>query len=271
MTEAEMQNRLINVEEILATKFPKKKFSPWVVKLIKNILHVDELNEIIRYADQESYGFCEQVLEYLDIKIELEGLENVPADGTLYTFASNHPLGGIDGITLCSVVGRRYGEVRMLVNDFLLFIKPLAHMSIPINKVGGQARSLPEAVNKVFSSDNQIFIFPAGICSRKIDGIIQDLAWSKTFIQKSTKYNRKIVPVHFIGENSKKFYRIASICKALRIKFNLAMLFLPEELLKARGKTFKVVFGKPLSPEYFEKSKPASVWAQHVRELVYKL
>ncbi|MBQ5639991.1 MAG: glycerol acyltransferase, partial [Bacteroidales bacterium] len=90
-----MQNRLINVDEILATKFPKKKFSPWVVKLIKNILHVDELNEIIRYADKESYGFCEQVLEYLDIKIELEGLENVPADGTLYTFASNHPLGGI--------------------------------------------------------------------------------------------------------------------------------------------------------------------------------
>lgn len=271
MTEAEMQSRLINLDKVLATKFPGKKFPPLVIKLLRNVLHVDELNEIIRHTDQDGYVFCEQALKYLDIKLEIEGLENVPADGSLYTFASNHPLGAVDGITLCSIIGRKYGPVGMLVNDFLLFLKPLAPLGIPVNKVGSQSRNLPIAINNSFASKDQIFIFPAGICSRKIDGVVQDLPWSKTFIVKSISNNRKVVPVHFIGENSKKFYRIANICKALKLKFNLAMVFLPAELLKARGKTFKVVFGKPLEPEYFNKSKSASEWAQDIRELVYKL
>lgn len=271
MTETEMQSRLINIDKVLATKFPKKKFSPLIIKLINNILHVDELNDIIKHTDKDGYEFCEQTLKYLDIKIEIEGLENIPSDGTLYTFSSNHPLGAVDGITLCALIGRNYGEVKMLVNDFLLFLKPLAPLGVPVNKVGAQSRNLSAAVNNAFESNDQIFIFPAGICSRKIDGKVQDLPWNKTFITKSTKNNRKIVPVHFVGENSKKFYRIANICKALKIKFNIAMLFLPAELLKARGKTYKIIFGKPLEPEYFNKSKSAKEWAQYVRELVYKL
>ena len=61
------------------------------------------------------------------------------------------------------------------------------------------------------------------------------------------------------------------LCRALGIKLNIPMFMLPGELYRARGKSFKVVFGKPLPPDYFDNSMKPSGWASHVRELVYEL
>ncbi len=265
-------SRFVSVEDVVSSKFYGGKKAPrLLVWLMKKILHEKELNELIAACPGEGDVFCQQILDYLNIKIEVKGLDNVPADGTVYTFASNHPLGGVDGMTLCSIVGSHFGPVRMLVNDFLMFLTPLRPISIPINKVGSQVRNLHLLVNEVFESKNQIFIFPAGLCSRKIDGKVQDLAWSKTFVQKSIANNRFIVPVHFIGQNSKRFYWLANTSKRLGLKFNIAMVFLVDELFRAKGKTFKIIFGKPIPPEFFDKSKSALEWASWMRTTVYNL
>jgi putative hemolysin len=144
-------------------------------------------------------------------------------------------------------------------------------MSIPINKTGAQARDLPKLINEVYHSDNNLMIFPAGLCSRKIKGKVQDLPWSKNFIKMCRETNRYVVPIHFIGRNSNRFYNIANICKWLKLKFNFAMLFLPDEMYRQRGGTFKVLFGDPIPPETFDKSKTDTEWAAWVREKVYEL
>lgn len=263
--------RLVDIGQVVASKFGGKKVPAWMIFLLKKILHQDYINHVISRTTEDGIPFCGQVLDLLDIKVEVEGLENIPDDGTLYTFASNHPLGGADGITLCSVIGQRFGDIRLLVNDFLMFVKPLAPMCIPVNKVGGQARNLPALVNEAFHSDKQLLIFPAGLCSRKTDGVIRDLAWSKTFVTKSVESGRAIVPVHFIGRNSERFYRVANICKRLGIKFNLAMLLLPDEMYRAIGGRFKVIFGKPIPSTTFDKSKTPSAWAATLRQAVYDM
>jgi putative hemolysin len=114
-------------------------------------------------------------------------------------------------------------------------------------------------------------MFPAGLCSRKTKGVVKDLEWKKTFIVKSVNTQRDIIPVHFEGENSKFFYRLANINKMLGIKFNIAMLYLADEMFKNTNKRFKVTFGKPIPWQTFDKSKSPSEWAQHVKELVYTL
>jgi putative hemolysin len=116
-----------------------------------------------------------------------------------------------------------------------------------------------------------MLMFPAGLCSRKIDGKIHDLPWKKTFISKSVETHRDIVPIHFSGQNSEKFYRIANICKALNLKFNVAMLFLVDDMYKNVHKTFRVAFGKPIPWETFDKSKTPAQWAQYVQDKVYEL
>ena len=263
-------DHIIDLDKIVSDKFNGKKLPGFVMRFLKRFLHIDYLNAYF-CKGYDGIEFCKGAVEYLGYNLVIEGLDNIPADGTVYTFASNHPLGGPDGVAISSVIGEKYGSLKLLVNDFLMMVPGLKPLSIPVNKVGGQARNLPMLVREIFSSDNQILIFPAGLCSRKIDGVVQDLPWSKAFIVHSVANGRPIVPVRFDARNSNRFYRLAALRKFLKIKFNLEMITLPDELYKSRNKTFKVTFGKPIPPEFFDKSRTPLEWAAYVREQVYKL
>ena len=96
-----------------------------------------------------------------------------------------------------------------------------------------------------FKSDNHMLMFPAGCAPVRSMGEIHDLPWKKTFITKSVETHRDVVPIHFSGRNSERFYRIANLCKTLRLKVNIAMLFLVDEMYKNVHKTFHVTIGNP--------------------------
>ena len=207
------------------------------------------------------------------MNVTIEGEENLPDknDGKLYTFVSNHPLGGEDGVCLGSIIGRHYdGKFRYLVNDLLLSLPGLRPVSIGINKTGKQSRDFPRMVEAGFRSDNHMLMFPAGLNSRMIDGKIHDLPWKKTFITKSVEYQRDVVPIYFSGRNSKRFYRIAKWQKKLGLKINLAMLFLVDEMYENVGKNFRVVVGKPIPWQTFDKSRTPMEWAKFVEDKVYE-
>ena len=265
---------LIDLDRIVRSRAgAKAKYIPsFVVGWLKRLIHQDFLNEYLKrgYVGVE---FCENTLRYLDVTVKVEGLENVSDLSKRYTFVSNHPLGAIDGVTLGMVLGRHYdGKIKYLVNDLLMNLEGLAPLCVPINKLGAQARNFPQLVDDAFRSDNQMIMFPAGICSRRMkDGSIRDLPWNKAFVVKSVATRRDIVPIHFIGQNSSRFYTIAEWCKRLRIKFNLAMLFLPDEMYRSQHGTYKVVIGEPIPWTAFDKSKTPYQWAQEVKRQVYKL
>lgn len=264
---------LIDVDRILRAKAPKQyKYIPgFVISYLKKIVHQDEINVFLTESkDKVGVDFLKASLDFLDAKVEVKGMENLP-DG-LCTFVSNHPLGGQDGVALGYVLGRHYdGEVKYLVNDLLMNLHGLAPLCIPINKTGKQSKDFPKMVEAGFASDDQLIMFPAGLCSRRRNGVIRDLEWKKTFIVKSVQAKRDVVPVHFEGRNSDFFYNLANICKALGIKFNIAMLYLADEMFKNRHKTFTVTFGKPIPWQTFDKSKTPAQWAEYVKDIVYKL
>lgn len=267
----------IDLDRIIREKMgTKARYVPSVaVRWLKHIIHQDEVNRFLwESRDKKGTEWLEECTRYLDMTLDIEGLENLPDknDGRLYTFVSNHPLGGVDGVALGAIIGRHYdGRFRYLVNDLLMNLPGLAPLCIPINKTGKQSRSFPEMVEAGFSGDNHILMFPAGICSRKIDGQIHDLPWKKTFITKSVETKRDIVPIHFGGRNSDFFYGLANVCKALHIKFNIAMLFLVDEMYKNVHKSFRVAIGKPIPWQTFDKSKTAMEWAKYVQDMVYRL
>lgn len=265
---------LIDVDKILKEKAGKKssRIPRFVVSYLKRIVHQEEINEFLKsVSDKSGVDFLEACMEYLDVKIEVNGLENLPSDD-MCTFVSNHPLGGQDGIALGYVLGKHYnGRIKYLVNDLLMNLHGLAPLCIPINKTGSQSRDFPRMVEAGFRSDDHIIMFPAGLCSRRVEGKIQDLEWKKTFIVKSVETQRCVVPIHFEGRNSNFFYNLASLCKFFGIKFNIAMLYLADEMYKNRHKTFKITIGKPIPWQTFDKSRTSSQWAEYVRELVYKL
>ena len=265
---------LIDVEKILKQKVGKKfKYIPgFLISYLKRIVHQDELNVFLRGSKGKmGVDFLEACLDFLDVKVEVKGLENL-SDSGKYTFVSNHPLGGQDGISIGYVLGKKYnGNVRYLVNDLLMNLHGLAPLCIPVNKTGSQSRDFPRMVEAGFKADNHIIMFPAGLCSRRQNGIIRDLEWKKTFVVKSVETQRDVVPIHFEGRNSDFFYNLANVCKFLGIKVNIAMLYLADEMFKNRHKTFTLTIGKPIPWQTFDKSKTPSEWAQYVKDVVYKL
>jgi len=273
----QITEKTIDIDSILKGKMGAK--AKWVprplVSWLKRIAHQDQVNAFLwESRDKVGTEWLEECVRYLQMTLKVEGKENLPAkdDGRLYTIVSNHPLGGADGVALGAIIGRHFdSRFRYLVNDLLMNLPGLAPLCIPINKTGKQSRNFPAMVKAGFESDNHMLMYPAGICSRRqSDGSIRDIPWSKTFIQKSVEYQRDVVPIHFSGQNSSFFYRLANFSDK-HLKFNLAMLFLVDEMYKNVGKSFEVKIGKPIPWQTFDKSKTPQQWAQYVEDIVYSL
>ena len=264
----------IDIKQVLRQKAPSaaRKIPGFMVDYLIRTVHQDELNEILRrYHDKDGVAFMQELIGYFDLNLELVNEENIPAEGR-YIFASNHPLGGLDGICLSAIIGGRFdGKIRYLVNDLLLYLSNLRSIFVPINKHGAQGKKNAELIEKAYASANQIITFPAGLCSRKQNGKIQDTEWKKSFIQKAVEYRRDIVPVFFEGRNSNFFYCLANMRKALGIKMNYEMIYLPDEMFKSKHKTYSIHFGKPIPWQTFDSSRKPAEWAEWVKEIVYNL
>ena len=261
---------IIDVDDVIASKAKGKKFPKWVVNFIKKFIHQDFLNEYFRRGDL-GVDFCDGALEYLGDTFEVVGEENIPSEGR-FCFVANHPLGGADALKLISFCCHKYdSHVVTPANDILMSLKQLSEILVPVNKLGGQSRDLPALLDEAFNSDKQVCLFPAGLCSRKIDGIVQDLPWKKTFITKSRASGRDIIPIWFSGRNSWRFYFIERLCKKLKFKTNYAQFFLPDELYRNRNKHYKMVIGKPIPSSTFTADRKDAEWAAEVRKAVYEL
>lgn len=273
----EITEHTIDIDRILSDKMGRRaRYVPhFLVSWLKRLIHQDQVNKFIWESRHLSgVEWLEACVRYLKMDIEIVGKENLPAadDGRLYTFVSNHPLGGQDGVALGAVIGRHYdGRFRYLVNDLLMNLPGLAPVCIGINKTGRNGRNFPLMVEAGFKSDNHMLMFPAGLNSRKQkDGSIHDILWKKTFITKSVEFQRDVVPIHFSGTNSKRFYRIAKFSDRF-LPFNLAMLFLVDEMYRNVGKHFRIDIGKPIPWQTFDRSRTPAQWAVYVEDIVYDL
>jgi putative hemolysin len=266
---------LIDVKQVLKSKLgDKTKFIPaFAVNYLIRLIHQNELNDIIiKNEELQGVDFMNAVVSSFNINLNIKNEENLPDASGRYIFASNHPLGGLDGICLSAIIGNHYDKkIKYLVNDLLLFIPNLQSIFVPVNKHGAQNRDAVKKTDEAYSSDNQIITFPAGLCSRKQHGIIGDLEWKKSFIQKAIEYERNVVPIYFEGGNSNFFYRFANFRKQFGIKFNIEMLLLPDEMFKNKNKIFNIVVGKPISWQSLKQNKKPAEWAQEIKNTVYEL
>jgi putative hemolysin len=264
----------IDVEKVLREKSPAmaKKIPRFAISLLKKIIHQEDINLFLRKCGHlQGVDFATGMIDYWAVTLNVEGLDNLPKD-TNFIFASNHPLGGLDGVALTSIVGKAFDhKVRFVVNDILMTVRNFDPVFVPVNKHGAQSKGSAEVINEVYNSDLQVLYFPAGLVSRWQKGKIEDLEWKKAFIAKSIQYQRDVVPVYFGGKNTRFFYGFAFLRKLLRITINLEMLLLPHELFKQHGKTFTVRFGKPIPWQTFDKSRSTRAWADFVKKATYAL
>ena len=270
-----------DIRAVLKQKAPNAHVPGFLIRYLERIAHIKQMNAFLRkYPDVKNYDFIQLVLdEELGCSASIDGIENIPTDGKPLIFASNHPLGGLDGMIIAQMIHESRSSrgdsrpLKVIVNDLLMFMEPLAGLWAPVNKVGRLTKEQAQQQHALWESETDVLTFPAGICSRlqRIDGKwqIQDFEWQKNFIQRAREYQRDIVPIYFEGRNSKFFYTLAYIRKLLHIKLNIEMLYLVDEMYGAHGKHFKVHVLPPISYTSIDTPKSPKEWAAYIKQIVY--
>lgn len=262
----------IHIGEIVRRLSGRKLPQP-LIRLLECLIHQDEINDILdRYGHLEGVDFMTALVGYFHVDIGWNGADRLPADKRCL-FVSNHPLGGLDGICLSHLIGSHYcSDVRYIVNDILFHLRPLRQIFVPVNTRGRQKRESIDRLQEAFESDLPVITFPAGFCSRLIDGKVQDTPWKKSFVRQAYAYKRDIVPLFFEGLNSKRFYRIERFRQLLGLKFNIGMALLPDEMFRSKGRRFRVFAGRPIQWQSLASDpRDTAEQALHIRSLAYDL
>jgi len=248
-----------------------KKLPGFVISILKRIIREREINEILdRCTGMEGFPFLVKMIDEFKLKLEVEGKENLP-ETSRCIFAANHPFGVIDGLIITHTVAEKYGSLKAIGNDAFMFVEPLRPFIFSVNVYGSNTKERIAALDELYASDTAITHFPAGEVSRRYDGKIQDCGWQKSFVSKAVSHKRDIVPIHFIGKNSRLFYFVSDFRKLLGIKMSLELMLLPNEMLNKKGKTIRVIIGKPISSLTLDKKVTHQEWTNKIRAYIYAL
>nr|MBK9651585.1 1-acyl-sn-glycerol-3-phosphate acyltransferase [Bacteroidota bacterium] len=265
--------KFIDIDKIFLEKNARlhKMIPGFILRYLKKITRQEQVNYFIsKYGHLRGLAFVDAIITEFKFKYKVIGEENILEHGSVM-FVANHPLGGLDGISLLQVLGRHRPEVKFIVNDILTKLKNLEDLFVGVNKHGNTTREMLQELDQVFASDGALLIFPAGLVSRRTDGVICDLEWKKAFIAKARKYKKTVVPIHISGHLTNYFYGLSNFRKKIGIKANIEMLYLPDEMYKQEHLNVTITIGKAIDPAIFDKSKTDEQWAQWMKDKVYEL
>lgn len=265
--------KYIDLSKTLKEQHPAlyKKMPRFVIKLLELIIMQKAMNKAInKYIEYNGVAFTQKMIEELNLKLEIEGEENLPENGRCF-FVANHLYGILDGMILGNIVGTKYGSFMGISNDAFKLIPQLESTVTSVNVYGKSAKDQIIELEKIYKSDVPINHFPAGEVSRKYNGKIEDKQWHKSFITRAISEKRDIVPVFFHGRNSRLFYAVHSIRRFLKIKANIELILLPSEMFKKKNKIVKVSIGKPISYTQLNKDTSHNLLASQIRQHLYHL
>ncbi len=263
----------IDIGAVVAGKAPR--LARWIprpaIDYLRRTVHEQEINRILEnYWTLPPQEFIRACFGDWQVSYAMEGLDALDPAGR-YLFAANHPFGGMDGMMLADELIGRFGDVRVVVNDLLLHIEPLRPLWVPVNKHGAQNAAYARRMEEAFAGDLPVLTFPAGLCSRRERGVVSDTPWRTSFVKKAAATGRQIVPVFVEGQLSDFFYNLSTWRKRLGVKFNIEMLWLPDEMLRQRGRRFRLVAGEPISPDELRAAGSLREQVEYVRKKTYSL
>ncbi len=267
------KEKFVDIEKLIASKSEKalRRMPRFLIRYLKRILHQEEINNFIENnKDKKNAEWCQAVVEYMNISLTVKNLEKIPKEGKV-VIAMNHPLGGMDAMILVSALKGHRDDLKFIVNDLLMNLDSMKEMFVGVDKVKKNKSNVRKQIEELFQSDNAVCIFPAGLVSRKSSGEVKDLVWKKTFVTYAKKYDRTIVPLYIDGKLSNFFYRLARLRKFLRIKTNIEMLYLSNELFKQRNAHMQFIVGDPIERSFLMENEDDKQLSQQIKEKVYEL
>ena len=263
----------IDIGAVLQTKAPRlsQRIPAFAVQWLRRTIHEAEINHILRtYWDLPPQEFIRACFRDWRVTYSAEGLEGLDPKGR-YLFVANHPFGGMDGMMLADKLIDRFGDARVVVNDLLMHVEPLRPLWVPVNKHGAQNAAYARRMEEAYFGDLPLLTFPAGLCSRRIGGRVTDTEWKNNFLKKAYASQRQIVPLFVEGRLSNFFYRMTALRKMLGVKFNIELLWLPDEMFSQKGRHFRIVAGEPIPMAELQEQGSLHEQTEYIRKKTYFL
>jgi len=256
------------------SKLPFPSLFSFFEQNIEKTLGLSQLTSAYQESLKQSHSgesFYDTVLNVMQCSYEVHGEEHIPKEGGVIIVA-NHPLGGIEGVILGSLLGRNRANFRIMANSILHRIPEFRETMIFVNPFGGSdsfrenLKGLKEAVNWV--RDGGILgIFPAGEVSHYQPGLgsIADPYWNTNIVRIAKLTNATIIPMYIHGHNSTLFQALGLIHPRLRTAL------LPREFLRQQNKTISLTIGKPIQKHVIHSFISESDCTRYIRQRTYLL
>ncbi|MGQ0801883.1 MAG: lysophospholipid acyltransferase family protein, partial [Pseudomarimonas sp.] len=266
---------VISVERSFYNAFPKlsegkgRALSRPVVEWLRRIACESQINATLdALVDLNGLPFVAQALENMrfSYRVAPTDRENIPAEGRVVIVA-NHPLGALDALALLNLVGSVRSDLRILANDVLMQLQPLAELLIPCDVFNAQgARAGLREAYRALEREQALIVFPAGEVSRIRPDGVRDGRWTDGFVRFARRAGAPVLPVHIDAQNSATFYGLSMLAKPL------ATLLLPREMFAAQDQRITLTVGEQIASAALNAvGSDAATVAAAMRRHVYRI
>ena len=197
----------------------------------------------------EGENFFAAAIRLLRMNVEYDAaaLAQTPATGPVL-FISNHPYGVLDGITLTWLATKVRPDTKVLANDVLCqapeALKNLLPVAFAPTREARETNVNSRIQAQAWLRDGHaVGIFPGGGVStseKPLKGPAVDLPWAPFTAKLLRMSKATVVPVFFVGQNSRLFQLASHLSLTLR----LSLVF--RETARRIGTKLKVRIGAPI-------------------------
>jgi len=256
------------------------KWGSFLFKIVEKATGIDQVNATHDRVEKAGtpFGpdFAKAILDDVDVDFRIghaERLDTLP-QGPFITI-SNHIYGHLDGICLVDLVGHVRSDLKVMVNEMLMWIKGLAPNFIAVNptlavRTGPSATSLKGVKDALLAirDGHPLGLFPSGAVADlkpREHWTLSERDWQDAAIRLIRKARVPVVPIRFFDRNSWFYYALGLI--DYRVRF--VRLF--HEMYNKRGTHPRLGIGETISVEEQDGFSDLAAYKDFLRRSVYDM